>query len=116
MASIPQQQISDAYYHVNNWPKQWYGFGRGYNMYYDGKDTYKLVHYGTTIYECNERTKKAKVGGWSMSDVAAINSLAYHTGTPKAYMTGGSVYLVGTGPRYEKKNKGKGKRPAPFGL
>lgn len=114
MASIPQDQITKAYYYVRQHPKQWYGFGRGYTMYYDGT-TYKLVHYGTTIYEANERTKKAKIGGWSISDVMAINSLAYYLGTKGAYLAGGTVYLEGTGPRYAPK-KPRQKKAAPFGL
>ena len=116
MASIPQDQISNAYYYVRSHPKMWYGFGRGYTMYFDGNHTYTLVHYGTTIYEGNSSTKKVKVGGWSMSDVMAINSLAYYTGTKGAYMTGGSVYLDGTGPRFKSKNKKKDTDMHPFGL
>jgi hypothetical protein len=115
MASIPQDQITNAYYYVLRNPKMWYGFGRGYSMWYDGNHTYKLVHYGTTIYEANSSTKKAKVGGWSISDVMAINSLAYYLGTKGAYLTGGTVYLEGTGPRYAPK-KSKQKKASPFGL
>lgn len=115
MASIPQKQISDAYYYVLSHPKMWYGFGRGYTLYYDGNHTYKLVHYGTEIYEANSSTKKCKVGGWSISDVMAINSLAYHIDTKGAYLTNGKVYLEGTGPRYAAK-KPKQKKASPFGL
>lgn len=117
MASIPQVQISNAYYFVLRNPKEWYGFGRGYSMWYDGNHTFKLVHYGTTIYTCNTATKKVTVGGWSMSDAAAINSLAYHTGTKGVYLTGGEIYAEGTGPRYKPKaSKKKKDQIRPFGL
>lgn len=116
MASIPQQQISNAYYYCLRYPRQWYGFGRGYNIYYDGMNSWKLVHYGTTIYECNTATKKAKADGWSISDVMAINSLAYHTGTKGAYMTKEQVYLEGTGPRYAPKKKKATSKTNDFGM
>lgn len=72
-------------------------------MYYDGNHSYKLVHYGTTIYTANSLTKKCKADGISVSDVMAINSLAYYLGTEGAYMTQGQVYLNGTGPRFRKR-------------
>lgn len=103
MAGIPQDQITKAYYFVLQHPKMWYGFGRGYGIYYDGNHSYKLVHYGTVIYEVNSYTKKCKADGISVSDVMAINSLAYLLGTTGAYMTQGKVYLEGTGPRYKKR-------------
>lgn len=114
MASIPQDQITNAYYYVLRNPKMWYGFGRGYSMWYDGNHTYKLVHYGTTIYEANSSTKKAKVGGYSLSDVMAINSLAYYLGTKRAYSSNGKVYLEDEGPRAKKTTKKQEWHP--FGL
>lgn len=114
MASIPQDQISRAYYYCRSNPRKMYGFGRGYTLYYDGTHNWTLTHYGTTIYKCNTATGKVTVDGWSVSDVMAINSLAYYTGTKRVYMTNETIYAEGTGPRYEKK-KAK-KVAAPFGL
>ena len=105
MASIPQQQISDAYYYCLRHPNEEHGFGRGYVMWYNGNHTFILEHYGTEIYRCDTSTKKFRVGGYSYSDVMAINSLAYHTGVGGAYIEKNKLYAKGTGPRYEKKNR-----------
>lgn len=107
MASIPQEQISDAYYHIQYYPNEWYTFGRGYKVF-GNKNEVKMYHYGTLIYECNTKTKKFKVGGYSQSDVNAINSMAYHTCVGGAYIQNGTLYAKGTGPKYEKGMKRKG--------
>ena len=114
MAAIPQEQILSAYYAASRKQGFWHTFGRGYEMYVKGKFV-KLTHYGTTIYEYDPKTRKVSYGGaYSMSDVNAINSMAYITGIGKAYLKGGTIYAEGTGPRYKpKKTK---KTPAPFGL
>ena len=114
MASIPQEQISNAYYYCLSKPLREYGFGRGYVMWYDGNHVYKLWHYGTLIYVGNSSTKKMKVAGWSTSDVMAINSVSYYVGTPRVYMTEGRIYAEGEGPRYKKKKKDG--QMHPFGL
>lgn len=104
MASIPQEQITNAYYMARD-KGRWYGFGRGYEIYIKGS-YYKMTHYGTTIYEYNAQTKKFSFGGaYSLSDVMAINSLSYYTGGPTVYIQNGKMYVVGTGPRYTKKSR-----------
>ena len=103
MASIPQQQISDAYYECTYNPGGWKYFGRGYQIKYEN-GIYKLVHYGTLICEYSENTGKVKVGGYSVSDVMAINSLLYHVSPRKrVYSSNGHIYLEGEGPRYKKR-------------
>lgn len=114
MASIPQKQISDAYYECNRDPGEWIYFGRGYRMMYNNY-IYKLVHYDTEICQINEKTKKIKVDGYSVSDVMAINSLLYHVSPKKrVYSANGRIYLEGEGPRYQKKRKDATMHP--FGL
>lgn len=102
MASIPQQQITDAYREVKYSDFGEVYFGRGYRLS-KVKNKYTLVHYGTTIYECDTKTQKFSVGGWSKSDVDAINSIAYWTGVGGAYIQNYTLWPVGKGPRYEKK-------------
>lgn len=106
MASIPQEQISDAYYYVKNYPNEWYSFGRGYRAY-GNKQWISLFHYGTKIYHAVFKTGKFEVGGFSQSDVNAINSMAYHTGIGGAYIKDGVLYAKGTGPKYVKKTAKK---------
>lgn len=103
MASIPQEQILNAYYAASHVPGRWHTFGRGYELYVKGAFV-KLTHYGTVIYEYDPKKRKVDYGGaFSMSDVNAINSLAYITGKGRAYLQGGRIYAEGTGPRYKKK-------------
>lgn len=111
MASIPQEQFITAYYAASRVQGRWHTFGRGYELYVKGKFV-KLTHYGTTIYEYDPKKRKVSYGGaYSMSDVNAINSMAYLTGKGGAYLQGGKIYAEGTGPRYKTK-----KKAAPFGL
>lgn len=118
MSSIPQQQFVNAFDKVKSdyIARQRYGlngmyvlrgheFGRGYIMFYDGKKC-MLKHYGTLIYECDFKTKKFKIGGWSKSDADAINSMGRITGIGGAYIQNGTLYAEGTGPRYKKKTAG----------
>lgn len=115
MARIPQKQFVDAFSRVksDHIAKQKYGmngmyvlrgyeFGRGYVMFYDGKKC-MLKHYGTLIYECDFKTKKFKIGGWSKSDADAIESMGRITGIGGAYIQNGVLYAKGTGPRYKRK-------------
>lgn len=104
MASIPQQQITDAYHQIKYADYGEVYFGRGYRLG-KYKSKYFLLHYGTEIYRCDTKTKKFAVGGYSMSDAMAINSIAYWTGVGGAYRQDGILYAVGKGPRYEKKAK-----------
>lgn len=114
MASIPQEQILTAYYAASRIPGRWHSFGRGYEIYVKGAFV-KLTHYGAVIYEYDPKKRKVTYGeAYSMSDVNAINSLAYITGKGKAYLQGGRIYADGTGPRFAPKKKKS--KPAPFGL
>jgi len=102
MASIPLQVISDLYYLAIRNPDKTFGQGRGYTMRMSKSGKLTLTHYGTVIYE-KSANSKPKIGGWSVSDVNAINSLVYHLGGNEVYMQGGTIYFKGEGPRYEKK-------------
>lgn len=114
MARIPQKQFVDAFSYVKSeyimkskysyTNKSFVGhtFGRGYTMQYNGK-VCSLYHYGTLIYECDFKTKKFKIGGWSKSDADAINSMGRITGIGGAYIQNGNLYAEGTGPRYRRK-------------
>lgn len=114
MGRIPQKQFVDAYgfvtaeyrvklkYGYSGKPSVTYRFGRDYVMYYDGKKC-ALFHYGTSIYQCDFKTKKYEIGGWSKSDADAINSMGRITGIGGAYIQNGVLYKDGTGPRYKKK-------------
>lgn len=101
MASIPQQQITNAYHSLKYTDEGEVYFGRGYRLVRAGPK-FTLIHYGTVIYECNTKTQKFSVGGWSKSDVDAINSIAYWTGVGGAYIQNYTLYPVGEGPRYNK--------------
>ncbi len=101
MASIPQQQITDAYHALKYSDTGRVHFGRGYQLVRDFND-YALYHYGTLIYACNMKDRSFSVGGWSRSDADAINSMAYWTGIGGAYIQNYTLYPVGKGPRYEK--------------
>ena len=109
MASIPQQQVTDAYHKLKYADVGEVYFGRGYRLTKAG-NVYALIHYGTQIYECNTKTQKFSVGGWSRSDADAINSIAYWTGIGGAYIQNYTLYPVGKGPRYEKVAKKKAVR------
>ena len=116
MARIPQKQFINAFSKVKSEYmakmrsgryKSPYGmceFGRGqcYSIFYDGKKC-ELYHYNTLIYECDFKTRKFKIGGWSKSDSDAINSMGYITGIGSVYIQNGVLYKDGTGPRYKKK-------------
>lgn len=104
MASIPQQQITNAYRELKYVNEGEVYFGRGYRLIRSGPK-FTLIHYGTVIYECNIKTEKFSVGGWSKSDADAINSIAYWTGVGGAYIQNYTLWPVGKGPRYEKKSK-----------
>ena len=116
MPSIPQQQFVNAFSKVKSeymarmrsgLYRSPYGdceVGRGqcYYMVCGGKKG-ELRHYRTLIYECDFKTKKSKVGGWSKSDSDAINSMGRITGIGGAYIQNGILYAEGTGPRYKRK-------------
>lgn len=102
MASMPLQVISDLYYLAMRNPGRTIGRGRGYAMEVSPKGKITLWHYGTVIYE-KTPAGKVTIGGWSMSDANAINSLVYHEGGKEVYMTDGSIYFKGEGPRYARK-------------
>ena len=104
MASIPQQQITNAYRELKYIDNGEVYFGRGYRLERAGPK-FTLIHYGTVIYECNTKTQRFSVGGWSRSDADAINSIAYWTGVGGAYIQNYTLWPVGKGPRYEKKAK-----------
>lgn len=104
MASIPQQQVTDAYHQVKYADFGEVYFGRAYRLS-KIKNKFRLVHYGTMIYECDIKNRTFSVGGYSKSDVDAINSIAYWTGIGGAYIQDYTLWPIGKGPRYEKKNK-----------
>lgn len=97
MARIPQAQFIEAYRIVRANPNKYdmwgYEFGRNkcYTLWYS-KQKCTLSHYNTIIYECNFKTKKFKIGGWSKSDADAINSMAKLTGIGGAYIKDGVLY------------------------
>ena len=102
MASMPLQVISDLYYNALRHRDVPIGAGRGYILTITSDGEITLMHYGTVIYN---RTPEGvvEIGGWSVSDANAINSLVYHVGGQEVYMTNNQLYFKGEGPRYEKK-------------
>lgn len=71
-------------------------------------DWLALKHYGTKIFQFNFKTRKMSYGGWSMTDRDNINGMCYLLGLDtRVYYSDYALYIVGTGPRYEKKRKAK---------
>ena len=101
MASIPLRVIEDLYYKALYNRGKWHKGGRSYEMYVFDNGSIKLSHYGTVIWEYDSKKGTTKVGGWSASDVVAIESMKVITGHGAgAYIEKGKLYNAGAGPRY----------------
>lgn len=98
MSGIPTRQLKELYHRACNQPGE-NVVSKNYCCTVGGGHV-RLWHYGTLIYDYNLDERTTKIGGWSVSDRDAINSMSRLTGGDGAYIDDYTLYKTGTGPRY----------------
>ena len=113
MASIPLKTIVDIHDRSVANPGRWVKGGREYEGYTYPDGRFKLTHYGTVIFSIDPSTRQYKLGGYSASDRAAVETMMRIYRIPgKPTSTNRTITVKETGASTGSYNRRNGKGPA----
>ena len=113
MASIPLKTIVDLHARSVDNPGRWVKGGREYEAYTYPDGRFKLTHYGTVIFSIDPSTRQYKLGGYSASDRAAVETMMrVYRINGKPTNAGRTISVKGTGATGGSYNRRSGTAPA----